>query len=266
MDSSIPREELMEKIAEFTLMDDTYMTAFFDGQPELIGFVLRIILGRNDLTVKKIQVQTELRNMQGHSSVLDVFAVDDKNTQYDIEVQSRSDGAKPKRARFYSGLIDSHTLAPGEDYEMLPEKYVIFFTENDVFGKCLPIYTVSRRIDELDYAPFNDCEHIIYVNGSLINDTPLGKLVHDFKCKVPEEMFYKPLAERAYNLKETTGGNENMCRIMEELNDKAEKRRSLRIASKMLNEGDTIEKVVKCCELTLDEVKKLAEESKKLNS
>ncbi len=265
MDSIIPHEELIEKIAEFTLMDDTYMTAFFDGQPELIGLVLRIILGRNDLTVKKTQVQTELRNMQGHSSVRDVFAVDDKNTQYDIEVQSRSDGAKPKRARFYSGLIDSHTLSPGEDYDKLPEKYIIFFTENDVFGKGLPVYTISRRIDELDYAPFNDCEHIIYVNGSLINDTPLGKLVHDFKCKVPAEMFYRPLAERAYNLKETLGGNENMCRIMEDLSVKVKKEISLQIASSMLEDNVSIEKIAKYCKLTLNEVRELAENKDKLS-
>ncbi len=266
-DNIISREELLAKIPEFTLMDDTYMTAFFKDQPELIQFILRIILNRDDLTVTGSEVQFRLNNLQGHSSVLDIYAVDGNNTKYDIEIQSRSDGAKPKRARYYSSLIDANSLMPNDDYEKLPETYVIFFTENDYFKKGLPIYTVSRTVDELGNVPFNDCEHILYVNGANKANTPLGRLAHDFLCKKPSEMHYESLAERAHDLKDTKGGYEDMCQIMEELNAIAVKRTSLQIAANMLiRKKLTLEEIAEDSGLTLDEVKKLEEERNSKNS
>ncbi len=263
MSSILSREEFLSKIPEFTLMDDTYMTAFFDGQPKLIELVLQIILDKNDLIVKESHTQYKLQRLQGHSAVLDVFAVDSHGVKYDIEIQSRSDGAKPKRARYYSSIIDSNFLLPDDDYEKLPETYVIFFTASDYFKKGLPVYTINRTVEELGNIPFNDYEHILYINGAFKDNTPMGKLTHDFKCKSPNEMFYKPLAERAYCLKETTGGNEDMCQIMEELNNKAskiaKKRESMRIASKMLAKKKlSLEEISEYSDLTLDEVKELA--------
>lgn len=262
----ISREELLEKIAEFRLLDDTYMTVFFNGHSELIELVLRIIPGRDDLRVTDSKIQMPLKNIQGHSAILDIYAVDEKNTGYNIEIQSRSDGARPKRARYYSSLIDSNNLDKNEDYENLPETYVIFFTAADVFGKDLPIYTVNRTVDELGHIPFGDDEHIIYVNGSHMDDTPLGRLVHDFKCKKPSEMFYEKLAERAHDIKETNGGNDNMCEIMEELNAKAvsfaRKDQARRTAVNLLKWSNlSFEKIAECSELTLEEIKSLAAES-----
>lgn len=261
------RKELLEKIPEFRLLDDTYMTAFFNGQPELIQLVLRIILNKDDLIVTKSQTQKPLKNIQGHSSVLDVFAVDKNNTQYNIEVQSRSDGARPKRARYYSSLLDSNAILPQEEYESLPETYVIFFTANDIFGKDLPLYTVNRTVDELEHMPFNDDEHIIYVNGSYNDDTPLGRLVHDFQCKIPSEMFYTQLAERAHDLKEMNGGNANMCQIVEELNAKAVKMNLEQTALRMIKRKKlTLEEISEYSGLTLDEVKAIAAEAEKINA
>lgn len=263
----ISREELLEKIAEFRLLDDTYMTVFFDGHPELIELVLSIILDRDDLKVTGSQIQKPLKNIQGHSSILDIYAVDGKNTVYNIEIQSRSDGAGPKRARYYSSLIDSNNLDKNEDYENLPETYVIFFTAADVFGKDLPIYTVNRTVDELGHIPFGDDEHIIYVNGNRMDDTPLGKLVHDFKCKKPSEMFYEKLAERAHDIKETNGGNDSMCEIMEELRVRADafarKDTARQTAVKMLKRNKLfIEEIAEDSGLTLEEVKALAAETR----
>lgn len=43
------RAENLTKIKGFKLMDDTYMNAFFNDQPELIQFVLRIIMNKENL-------------------------------------------------------------------------------------------------------------------------------------------------------------------------------------------------------------------------
>lgn len=43
-----------------------------------------------------------------------------------------------------------NTLNPSEDFEKLPESYVIFITRNDVLGGGLPIYHVERTIRETE--------------------------------------------------------------------------------------------------------------------
>ncbi len=200
------RTENLSKISEFTLMDDTYMNAFFNEQPELVQFVLRIIMNKKTLIVKRSVTQKPLKSIQGRSITLDIDAIDEDGTEIDIEVQDENSGAHPKRARFHSSMLDSNALVQNEDFTKLPETYIIFITAKDYFGKGLPLYTINRHIDELDMALFNDGEHIIYINGEYRDNTPLGKLMHDFKCKTPSEMFYKQLADRAYILKETEGG------------------------------------------------------------
>lgn len=259
MSVKLSREELIEKIHEFKLFDDTYMTAFFNGQPELIELVLRIILNKSDLRVTGSQVQKTMKNIRGHSSILDIYAVDGDSTVYNIEVQCRSDGASPRRARYYSSLLDSNCLPEQEDYDDLPETYVIFLTAKDVFGKGLPVYTVDRTVSELGHISFNDHEHIIYVNGECTDDTPLGRLVHDFKCPKPSEMYYKPLADRAHDLKDTEGGNTDMCQIMEEIKTIAEKERSRKVTINLLTKTNIpLEEIADYSMLPLEEVKEIA--------
>lgn len=255
------RIEQLSKIEEFTLLDDTYMNAFFNEQPELVQFVLRIIMGKESLIVKNSVTQKPLKNIQGRSLILDVDAVDQNETEIDIEVQGERSGAHPKRARMHSSMLDSNALLPGENFTELPETYVIFITSDDYFEKDLPLYTVDRRIKELDMELFEDEEHIIYVNGKYNSDTELGKLIHDFRCKKPEDMNYKILADRAYMLKETEGGRNAMCAIMEELCDDRADEIKVEIAIKLIKRGKlSYEEIAEDSGLTLEEVNELAEE------
>ena len=51
------KEEILSKISEFRLMDDTYMSAFFNGRLDLIQFVLRIIMDNDNLVVNHAKTQ-----------------------------------------------------------------------------------------------------------------------------------------------------------------------------------------------------------------
>ncbi len=266
----IPEErkrEYLEKIAEFKLMDDTYMVAFFNEQPELMQLVLRIILKNDTLTVKSAETQKPLKNLHGHSLTLDVYAEDEDGVKYDIEVQQLNSGANPRRARYHSSMIDSNILDVGDDFANLAKSYVIFIMSKDYWHKNKPLYTVHRRIDELDMELFDDGECIIYVNGEFIDDTPLGKLMHDFKCSRAGDMNYSILAERSRYFKETEGGNGTMCKIMQDLNEKyakeAEKNTRIQIAENLINNGKlSDEEIVQASGCSIEEVKDLRKKSK----
>jgi hypothetical protein len=252
------RVDLLARIPEFKLMDDTYMSAFFNGRRDLIEFVLRIIMNDDKLVVTNDKTQKVLKNLQGRSVTLDVDAIFD-NKEVDIEVQQENKGAKPKRARYHSSMIDSNSLLPAQDFETLPETYVIFITSTDYYGEGLPVYTVDRYIKELSMRPFDDKSHIIYVNGENNSDTPLGKLMHDFKCSNPQDMYYKNLADRANHLKNTEGGHEEMCKIMDEISAERERQRVLRIAINLINRGkDTAQEIADLTGLTVDEINQLS--------
>ena len=252
------KAELLDKIPEFRLMDDTYMSAFFNGRKDLIEFVLRIIMNDDKLTVTNDKTQKVLKNLQGRSITLDVDAVLGDGKEVDVEVQQENSGAKPKRARYHSSVIDANSLLPGQDFEMLPETYVIFITSKDYWKKGLPLYTIDRYINELNMMPFGDMEHIIYVNGENRSDTPLGKLMHDFQCQKPQDMYYKELADRADHLKNTEGGHEEVCKIMDEISADRERQRVIRIAINLITRGkDTPQEIADITGLTVEEVTQL---------
>ena len=100
-----------------------------------------------------------------------------------------------------------------------PEAWVIFITENDIYGAGCPLYHVDRIIQELQ-RPFDDGAHILYVNGSNRDDTPLGRLMQDFFCERPEQMNYKELAKRADYFKAEAEGVNAMCELMEKFGEK----------------------------------------------
>lgn len=208
-------EKYLEKIKRMRFMDDDFMCAAFKDDPIAVREVLVPIMGREDLTVQSITVQDTYTNLRGHSVRLDVVATDATGKIYDIEIQRADHGAAEKRARYNLGMLDSHNLAAGGDYGLLPETWIIFITEHDVLGKGLEIYHIERIIRETGDL-FDDAEHIIYVNGENKADTELGRLMSDFRATEVDNINSTVLANKMRALKETEEGRKTMCRIMEE--------------------------------------------------
>ena len=120
-----------ERIPQLCLMDDEFFCAVFDGDIECTEYVLRIIMGIDNLKVKTAVVQKAEMNLRGRGARFDVLAEAD-GVYYDIEVQRTDRGAAPRRARFNSSILDTNLLNKGEDFDRLPETYIIFITERDV--------------------------------------------------------------------------------------------------------------------------------------
>ncbi len=151
-------------IKDFTIFDDVFMKVVLDDK-DCVEYILQIILEKRDLRVVGRKVQAGHENLRGKSIIMDCLAIDDTGRKYDIEIQRDSRGASRRRARYHSSLLDANTLIAGENYDDLPECYVIFITENDVLGKGRPIYFIDRCIRNTnDY--FEDGSHIIYVDSS----------------------------------------------------------------------------------------------------
>ena len=256
------KQKMLARIQEFTLMDDDFMTRFFENDKECTQFVLQTILGNKKLKVIDVLAQKAVKSLEGRSVRLDVFARDGRGKPYDIEIQRADKGAGAKRARYNSALMDADETVPGTDASKLPESYVIFITENDIYKKGRALYKIDRYIDGEE--PFNDGAHIIYVNGKYKGNDPMGDLMHDFHCKKAVDMKSKILAERVRYLKESDKGVKHMCRIMEEF-AKEERRegrdeRTIEMAAKLLESGDmTEERIKELFKLTEKQMKAIKE-------
>ena len=205
-----------------------------------------------------VKTQTLLKNLQGRDIWLDIHARSDSGEEFDVEIQRDDRGANFKRARYHSSMLDAHLLNPTDDFNNLPDTYVIFITEHDVIGENRPLYTIDRRITNID-RPFPDGSHIIYVNGSdKDSSTALGRLMHDFSCTKADDMYYPELAKRVRYFKETEEGEHAMNSVMEEWKEELLERERIEIALKMLADGIPLEKVVQYSGLPLEKVQELA--------
>jgi hypothetical protein len=250
-------------IDDMTLFDDDLMSMVFDGNIEAAELLLRIILDQEDLRVISVTGQKELKNplVNGRTIRLDIFAQDSTGRNFDTEVQRSNAGAHFRRARFHSSMLDTRMLKKNQEFRDLLDSYVIFLTEHDVMGAGLPVYHIRRTIDET-HGSFPDGSHIIYVNGNYQGNDPLGKLLHDFRCKHSSEMFYEELSDGMKHFKETEGGRKVMCQAVEDYaNEKARiaaEKKAENLAIKMLKAGKyALDEIANLTDLSLSQVQML---------
>ncbi len=248
------QKEDIKRIEQLRLIDDDFMTVFFSDFTDGIELILRIILNKDQLIVKQSRTQHIIKNIHGRTIWLDIDAVDENDRRYNIEIQRTDKGAIPKRARYHSSMIDASVLSPGDNFELLPETYIIFITENDVLGENKSVYEINRTIKG-SFNTFDDGAHIIYVNGKVKDDTALGKLMHDFYCTSPDDMYYNKLADRARFFKKSEGGRSKMCQILDDMRNEAVKARDREYARKLIVRGkDSIDEIADLTGLSVNEV------------
>ena len=253
-------QEDLQRLRGFRLLDDDFLTKCFEGDTASIELVLQIVLEKPDLKVLDVRTQVFVENLLNRSVRLDILVTDSTGAKLNVEVQCSDKGAGRKRARYNSSMMDANLLKKGEDFDKLPETWVIFITENDVMGKGLPLYPIERCFLGTGER-FEDGSHILYVNGAYRSDTPVGKLMHDFSCTDAADMYYGTLADRVRFFKESKEGIEIMCRAMEDMRNQTLKEGAINSAKRMLADGIlTLEKIAEYAGLPLDEVKKLKAE------
>lgn len=253
------------RIKNFRLLDDDFFTKCFEGDTKCIELILRIILNKPDLNVFNVRTQVFVENLLNRSVRLDVLASDSLGRIFNIEIQRADKGAGRRRARYNSSMLDANLLEKGAGFDMLPETFVIFITENDIFKKGEPFYQIERCFVKTG-EPFEDGAHILYVNGAYQNDSPLGKLMHDFACSDPSDMYYDVLADRVRFFKEEKEGIAVMCKAMEDMRRESMQEgikegisKGMKSAAlRMLNAGKyTIDEIVSISGLSLEEIQKL---------
>lgn len=211
----------LQRLRGFRPIDDTFMRGLFRENLPLAELVLRIITGKPDLVLTHCETQADMNRVTGARSIcLDAYATDSAGKKYDLEIQRADEGAGYHRARYHSSVIDVENLDKSQDFDELPDSYVLFITEKDYYRAGKPLYVI-RRMNLTLGTPFEDGTCILYVNGEYRGNSDLGRLMHDFNCNNADDMYFDLLAEKTRYLKENQEGVNEMCRAMEELREES---------------------------------------------
>ena len=131
-------QEDLQRLRNFRLIDDDFLTKCFEHDKAAIQLVLRIVLEAPDLEVLDVRTQVFVENLLNRSVRLDILATDSQGRKINVEIQRADRGAGRRRARYNSSMMDANLLEKGEDFDQLPETYVVFITERDVIGQGKP--------------------------------------------------------------------------------------------------------------------------------
>ena len=160
---------------------------------------------------------------------LDVYAKDEKNTLYNVEMQSVHKEVLEKRARYYHSQIDMELLFSGESYSMLPNTYVIFICDFDPFGRKKYCYTFKQSCLESNVVNYEDGSRTIFLSTRGNNPTDVPQAMVKFldyvganlseSTKDFEDDFITSLQRSVQHIKESRGMEERFMLWQEILSD-----------------------------------------------
>ena len=156
----------MKTLQELTLLDKFLFDEVIEDK-ETYEALLRIILGDEELNLlTEAQSEKELRTAPWLRSIrVDVFAMDDKSTIYNTEMQKEWRADLIKRTRYYQALIDSSLLEPGEiNFNNIKNTTIIMIMPFDLFRMGKYIYTFEEICREYHDLKLEDGAKRIFIN------------------------------------------------------------------------------------------------------
>ncbi len=135
-----------------------------------------------DIPLERVEVSYE-KSIVYHPAYkgirLDVFARDEENTHYNVEMQVARD-ALEQRSRYYHSQMDMELLLKGTDYEELPDVYVIFICDFDPLGGRKYRYTMEHVCLEAPELPYRDGSHTLFLSTYGENEDEVSEALVNF--------------------------------------------------------------------------------------
>ena len=206
-------KKYLEVLKKLRPIDDTFMRMIFRDH-QCVELLMNIIFGEQ-FSLKRFETQEDHKQVGYRSVALDIVLYTHEGVIIGIEVEKSKDNASPLRTRYHASVLDCDQSYPKEKWSHFPEMYVIFICEEDVLKTNELINHIQRYM--INGMVFQDKLHIIYLNASKQDETPLGKLMHDMMCNDPDDMYYEVLRKRVSYYKRQEGGKRTMCEALEEL-------------------------------------------------
>lgn len=162
-------------------LTNAYLFAAAMQDEEICRNVLEIALNKRISRVKAHVEQVLFLDSEFKSVRFDVYASDEEEVSYDVEMQNDDTKNLPKRCRYYQAELDVSSLKPGEDYKELKPSYIIFICAFDPFGKGRYQYVFEEYCKEAGLALGDGTQKIFFNTNGTDSENITPQLLHLFE-------------------------------------------------------------------------------------
>ena len=139
------KERTEKKFKKLTITNDFIFSAVMRDKKYCKPFLERV-LGFKIHEIHYIDYQKTIDNSEYNKSIrLDIYAEDENNTMYNVEMQTTLEKDLPLRTRYYQCALDLNLLEKGQKYRDLKESYIIFICTFDLYKKDRSVYKFQYR-------------------------------------------------------------------------------------------------------------------------
>ena len=161
-------------LSDLTIKNDFMFGAVMINPENCKEFLERAL----EIEIDRVDVSRE-KSMVYHPDYkgirLDVYAKDENNTCYNVEMQMTKKPALGRRSRYYQSQMDMDILLSGREYAELPDSYVIFICDFDPFGERKYRYTFQMQCKESNQTPLEDGRRIVFLSICGENEDEISK-------------------------------------------------------------------------------------------
>ena len=254
-------EELLKQIQAMNLFDDIFTSVVFKDEGACLHLV-RQLMQNPKLNIVAFRTQDAIPMLISKSPRLDITAEDDKGTLYEIEIQRLEEPAPARRVRYYSSVMDSELLRKGVSYDKLPEVYLFYLSQKDIWQKGQTVYKLEQSLrfgDEL--MPYENGLHTLYVNAAIDDGSNIAKLMQYLKTAKAGDTSQGALSAHVNYLKSPEGGRAKMGEFEKYFTEKGREEERKDTALEMLKDGEKLPKIIKYSKLTEADILSLAKQN-----
>ena len=131
-----------------------------------------------------------------------------------MEIQKSDEDNHQKRVRYNGSILTTNITDTGTKFELIPDVCIVFISKFDIFKGNLPLYHVDRVVRETNKVVENGLSEI-YVNATIDDGSNISELMKVFTKDDAYSELYPKTSEIKQRYKETEGGIQAMCEIME---------------------------------------------------
>ena len=211
------KEALLEKVKTMNLFHNTFISIVFKNEAACLHLI-RVLMNKPSLKIIQFRTQDTIPQLISHGAQLDVVAEDADGKIYEIEIQRLQESAPAKRMRFYASVIDSELLRKGVDYNQLPEVYLFYLTQEDIWQQGQTIYEVKQTLSSPSgNISYDNGLHTIFINAAINDSSNIARLMQYFKTAHAGDTSQGALSDYVNLLKSPEGGRKIMDEFMKEI-------------------------------------------------
>lgn len=262
-------ERRKKSFEELEFTDDFLFAQIMRGTPELCRELLQHILGIAISEIRYLKTQETIDSYLDAKAVrLDVVARDG-SVVYNVEMQTAAQKNLARRSRYYQSQLDTDMLQKGEEYDNLPDSYIIFLCTFDPYAEGRCIYRFHNVCKDDMTLELGDGTTKVFINSKGTDNVgdPLKELfsyMNNPKRCNPQQKLTKMIAEQVEKAKLNAEWRQMYMKYQMDLSEarkEGEKNRSRKTALEMLKNGEPRERILLYSGLTEEELEALEEEA-----